>query len=116
MPTLETFFDWLFIAVIVLIIAFVFFTPYILKDKKAVEGKADPTVARDWQPTGQINFVVPAGAEPTDKLAYVLEIEEDRILELLGGGRTKEVRYRLATLADAVGVVKAYRAFKGVDN
>jgi len=67
---------------------------------------APTKIIRDWQPTGNINFVVPFDTK--NHGAYLLEVEEDREIELLGGGNSREIRFRLATLAEAVAVVKSY--------
>ena len=60
----------------------------------------------DWQPTGNINFVVPEDAADQDR--FILEIEENRVIELLGGGTSLEIRFRLATLDEAKRIVKGY--------
>lgn len=73
---------------------------------------APQKVIREWEPTGNINFVVPISAMDcyVREGSFLLEVEEDRAIELVGGGRSKEVRFRLATLAEAVIVVRCYSA------
>jgi hypothetical protein len=67
-------------------------------------------VIRDWKPTGNINFIIPQEliGKYEDKSRLYLEIEEDRLIELVGGGETKEIRFRLASSQEAVVVVKCY--------
>lgn len=101
-------------AAIFLAIATYFFTYYILSRFRHPKAVKLPTqkVIRDWQPTGNINFVVPdietADYDKHDQ--YFLDIQEVRVIELVGGGEDREVRYRHASLAEAVTVVKAYNA------
>lgn len=66
-------------------------------------------VIRDWQATGNITFSVPDGANKKDKHHYSLKVEEERLVELLGGGKSREIRWRLASLEEAVKVVAAYQ-------
>jgi hypothetical protein len=74
--------------------------------EKRVAAVANVKVMRDWQPTGNINFVVPEDAADQDK--FMLEVEENREIELLGGGTSLEIRFRLATLDEAKRIVKGY--------
>src|SRR6476469_99438 len=67
--------------------------------EKRVATVANVKVRRDWKPTGNINFVVPEDAADQDK--FILEVEENREIELLGGGSSLEIRFRLATLEEA---------------
>jgi hypothetical protein len=53
--------------------------------EKRVAALTHVDVKRDWQPTGNINFVGPEDAADQDRL--FLEIEENRVIELLGGGQ-----------------------------
>ena len=66
-------------------------------------------VSRGWEPTGNINFVVPENHR-NDPAVFLLEVEEDREVELLGGGTSREIRFRLATIEEAKTVVQAYAA------
>jgi hypothetical protein len=74
--------------------------------EKRVAALTHVDVKRDWQPTGNINFVVPEDAADQDR--FFLEIEENRVIELLGGGTSLEIRFRLATLDEAKRIVKGY--------
>ena len=74
--------------------------------EKRVATVANVKVRRDWKPTGNINFVVPEDAADQDK--FILEVEENREIELLGGGSSLEIRFRLATLEEAKRIVKGY--------
>jgi hypothetical protein len=67
-------------------------------------------VVRDWQPTGNINFVVPDALvdDYKTRAMFFLETEEDRVIELVGGGESREIRFRMATLHEAISVVKSY--------
>ena len=69
---------------------------------------APTKITRDWLPTGNINFVVPFDTK--NHGAYLLEVEEDRLIELLGGGHSREIRFRLASLEEAVTVVRSYNS------
>lgn len=73
---------------------------------KLVPAVANVEVKRDWQPTGNINFMVPEDAGDRDK--FILEVEENREIGLLGGGTSLEIRFRLATLDEAKRIVKGY--------
>ena len=74
--------------------------------EQRVAAVANVKVMRDWQPTGNINFMVPEDAADQDK--FMLEVEENREIELLGGGTSLEIRFRLATLDEAKRIVKGY--------
>ena len=45
---------------------------------------------------------------PPLKTNFILEIEEDREIELLGSGTSLEIRFRLATLDEAKRIVNGY--------
>jgi hypothetical protein len=90
-------------ALVVLII--VMFFRARTRNKRAA-AKSHGNVKRDWQPTGNINFIVPDDVIDQDK--FVLEVEENRVIELLGGGTTLEIRFRLATLDEAKRIVQGY--------
>ena len=81
--------------------------------KKKIVNELPQKVKRDWLPTGSINFIVPDDAlgKPNGKAVFFLEIEEDRIIEMLGGGTKTESRFRLATLDEAKKVVQCYDKF-----
>src|SRR3569833_4229724 len=60
------------------------------KREKRVAAVANVEVKRDWQPTGNINFVVPEDVR--DQAKFMLEVEENREIGLLGGGTSLEIR------------------------
>jgi hypothetical protein len=74
--------------------------------KQRLVARSQSNVKRDWQPTGNINFIVPEDVVGPDQ--FVLEVEENRVIELLGGGTTLEIRFRLATLDEAKRIVQGY--------
>lgn len=74
--------------------------------EKLVAAVANVEVKRDWQPTGNINFVVPE--DVGDQAKFMLEVEENREIGLLGGGTSLEIRFRLATLDEAKRIVRGY--------
>ena len=94
--------------IIGLIIIAIWYIPKLLKKKITTD--LPQKVKRDWLPTGSINFIVPdeAMGKPYGRAAFFLEVEEDRIIEMLGGGTKTESRFRLATLDEAKKVVQCY--------
>jgi hypothetical protein len=65
----------------------------------------DPTPRQleGWTPTGRIDFLNP---ESTD--TFILQAEDTRIVDSMGGVEHREIRWRKATLDEAKAVVVAY--------
>jgi hypothetical protein len=58
-----------------------------------------------WIPTGRIDF-----SNPQSMGDFILQAEDTRIIESLGGVEHREIRWRKATLDEAKAVVVAYHA------
>jgi hypothetical protein len=61
-----------------------------------------------WIPTGRIDFAGPDNPDPEVGAAFLLQAEDTRIVNSVGGVDHHEVRWRRATLNEAKRVVLAY--------
>ena len=59
----------------------------------------------DWTPTGRIDF---SNFQSADH--FILQAEDTRIVNSMGGVERREIRWRMATLEEAKAVVVAYYA------
>ncbi len=72
---------------------------------KAKPHDTTPKQLDGWTPTGRIDFLNP---QSTDN--YILQAEDTRIVDSMGGVEHREIRWRKATLDEAKAVVVAYHA------
>ena len=96
--------QWLwFSAAIVLVIlvgvlaAYKFYKP---KPQEPVQHKQD-----GWTPTGRVDFI-----DPQSTGNFVLQAEDTRIVDSIGGVEHREIRWRKATLDEARTAVVAFHA------
>ena len=66
---------------------------------------SDAAAQNGWTPTGRIDFV-----DPQSKGDFVLQVEETRIVDTMGGVEHREIRWRKATLNEAKTVLVSYHA------
>jgi hypothetical protein len=67
--------------------------------------KSNAVAQNGWTPTGRIDFV-----DPQSIGDFVLQVEETRIVDSLGGVEHREIRWRKATLDEAKTVLISYHA------
>lgn len=80
--------------------------------KKWKQSPAQGVVKRDWTPTGRIDFAARLDREHDDQPnEFKLIVEERRIVESIAGSENLEIRWRLATLNEAKGVVSQYHRY-----
>ena len=75
------------------------------KPKQHNKTKSNDAAQNGWMPTGRIAFV-----DPQSIGNFVLQVEETRIVDSLGGVEHREIRWRKATLDEARTVVVAFHA------
>jgi hypothetical protein len=63
-----------------------------------------------WTPTGRIDFAGPTDVDPDAIGNFLLQAEDTRIVNSVGGVDHREIRWRRATLSEAKKVVLAYHA------
>src|SRR3984893_11358612 len=63
-----------------------------------------------WTATGRIDFAGPTDADPNSIGTFLLQAEDTRIVNSVGGVDHREIRWRKATLKEAKKVVLAYHA------
>jgi hypothetical protein len=63
-----------------------------------------------WTATGRIDFIGPENPDPNASANFLLQAEDTRIVNSIGGVDHHEVRWRRATLNEAKKVVLAYHA------
>ena len=63
-----------------------------------------------WSPTGRIDFAGPTESGPDAIGNFLLQAEDTRIVNSIGGVDHHEIRWRKATLNEAKKVVLAYHA------
>ena len=78
-----------------------------LKPKPHVKGKtkSDAATQNGWTATGRIDFI-----DPQSKGDFILQVEETRIVDTMGGVEHREIRWRRATLDEAKTVLVSYHA------
>src|ERR1700729_344165 len=67
--------------------------------------KSNAAARNGWTATGRIDFV-----DPQAKGDFVLQVEETRIVDTMGGVEHREIRWRKATLNEAKTVLVSYHA------
>ena len=67
--------------------------------------KSNAAAQNGWTATGRIDF-----ADPQSKGDFVLQVEETRIVDTMGGVEHREIRWRKATLDEAKTVLVSYHA------
>ena len=96
--------QWLWFSAAVVLVALVWvlaaYKFYKSKPYEPVEQKQD-----GWTPTGRVDFIDP---QSTGNL--VLQAEDTRIVDSIGGVEHREIRWRKATLDEARTVVVAFHA------
>jgi hypothetical protein len=75
------------------------------KSQEAVRAQQD-----GWTATGRIDFSGPIDADPNSIGIFLLQAEDTRIVNSVGGVDHREIRWRKATLNEAKKVVLAYHA------
>ena len=73
---------------------------YKSKPYQPVQHKQD-----DWTPTGRVDFI-----DPQSTGNYILQAEDTRIVDSIGGVERREIRWRKATLDEVRTVVVTYHA------
>src|ERR1700722_4511225 len=63
-----------------------------------------------WTPTGRIDFQGPTDVDPESIGNFLLQVEDTRTVNSVGGVDHREIRWRKATLNEAKKVVLAYHA------
>jgi hypothetical protein len=61
-----------------------------------------------WIPTGRIDFSGPTDTEPNAIGTFLLQAEDTRVVNSIGGVDHREIRWRRATLNEAKKVVMTY--------
>ena len=100
--------QWFWIGVAAVIVIFVAALAIRrLKPKPHVKEKTKSNAAAQngWAPTGRIDF-----ADPQSTGDFILQVEETRIVDTLGGVEHREIRWRKATLDEAKTVLVSYHA------
>jgi len=101
--------QWVWIgAAAVLVIFVAALAIHSLKPKPHDEAKAKSNAAAQsdgWAPTGRIDFV-----DPQSTSDFILQVEETRIVDTMGGVEHREIRWRRATLDEAKTVLVSYHA------
>jgi hypothetical protein len=67
--------------------------------------KSNAAAQNGWTATGRIDF-----ADPQSKGDFVLQVEETRIVDTMGGVEHREIRWRKATLDEAKTVLVSYHS------
>jgi hypothetical protein len=80
-------------------------TRSLYKSKPHDKTKAHTVAQSGWTPTGRIDFV-----DPQSKGDFILQVEETRIVDSMGGIEHREIQWRKATLAEAKTVLVSYHA------
>ena len=75
------------------------------KFRNSKPSEVTPDQQDGWTPTGRIDFL-----NPQSMGNFILQAEDTRIVESLGGVEHREIRWRKATLDEAKTVVVAYHA------
>jgi hypothetical protein len=93
---------WFSAAVILVVLVWVIAASKFYKSKpsEVIQDQQD-----GWIPTGRIDF-----SNPQSMGNFILQAEDTRTIESLGGVEHREIRWRKATLDEAKAVVVAYHA------
>ena len=75
------------------------------KSKPHDKTKSHAVAQNGWTPTGRIDFV-----DPQSSGEFILQVEETRIVDSVGGIEHREIQWRKATLDEAKTVLVSYHA------
>jgi hypothetical protein len=75
------------------------------KPKPHDKTKSNAATQNGWTATGRIDFV-----DPQSKGDFILQVEETRIVDSMGGIEHREIQWRKATLDEAKTVLVSYHA------
>jgi hypothetical protein len=93
-------------AAAVLVVFLAALAAYSLKKLKPNDRTKSNTAAQNgWTATGRIDF-----ADPQSTGEFILQVEETRIVDTMGGVEHREIRWRKATLDEAKTVLVSYHA------
>jgi hypothetical protein len=84
--------------------------------KKKLPSAAYSEITRDWKLTGRINFTGPievmtSQSEDISALFYI-QVEENRVVNDIGGGEYMESRWRLPTRSEVKEIVRLYNSIR----
>ena len=96
---------WLSAAAVFVIIVAALAAHSFRKPKPHERSKSNPAAQNGWTATGRIDFV-----DPQSKGDFILQVEETRIVDTMGGVEHREIRWRRATLDEAKTVLVSYHA------
>jgi hypothetical protein len=99
--------QWLWIGAAVVFVIFVaaIAARSLRKPKPHDKTQSDVAAQNGWTATGRIDF-----ADPQSTGDFILQVEETRIVDTLGGVEHREIRWRKATLDEAKTVLVSYHA------
>jgi hypothetical protein len=80
-------------------------TRSLYKSKPHDKTKSHAVAPNGWTPTGRIDFV-----DPQSKGDFILQVEETRIVDSMGGIEHREIQWRKARLDEAKTVLVSYHA------
>jgi hypothetical protein len=97
--------QWLWIGAAVVLVIFVaaFAVRSLKKPKPQDKTKSNFAAQNGWTATGRIDFV-----DPQSTGDFILQVEETRIVDTMGGVEHREIHWRKATLDDAKTVLVSY--------
>jgi hypothetical protein len=78
-------------------------TPYKSRKLKGYGPIRDHQDGEGWAPTGRIDF---SNGQAVDN--FILQVEDTRIIQGIGGVEHREIRWRQATLDEAKAVIRSY--------
>ena len=96
---------WFAAAAAVLVVLVGAFVAYSFYKPKPQSDDPIPTQQEGWSPTGRIDFI-----DRQSSSDFVLQVEDTRIADSIGGVEHREIRWRKATLDEAKRVIVAYHA------
>jgi hypothetical protein len=99
--------QWLWIGAAVVLVIFVaaFAVRSLKKPKPQDKTKSNFAAQNGWTATGRIDFV-----DPQSTGDFILQVEETRIVDTMGGVEHREIHWRKATLDEAKTVLVSYHA------
>jgi hypothetical protein len=96
---------WIGAAVVFVILVAAIAARCLRKPKKHDKAKSEVAAQNGWTATGRVDF-----ADPQSKGDFILQVEETRIVDTMGGVEHREIRWRKATLDEAKTVLVSYHA------
>ena len=96
---------WLIAAGVVLVLLGIFAAFKLLKSKPSPNSILTEKEQKGWLATGRIDFI---GVKSTGD--FLLQVEDTRIIEGVGGVERREIRWRKPTLDEIKSVVASYHA------